>query len=52
VTPDPGDSGGCGCSIPGRSPLGATTLLLAAGVACLGARRARVRRSGQSSGRA
>jgi Bacterial Ig-like domain/LVIVD repeat len=45
-----GDSGGCGCSVPGRSrsPLSAASLLVM-GAAWLATRRPRARRRGQSS---
>lgn len=42
---------GCGCSVPGRSPLGAGSLLLA-GLAWLGARRGRTRRQRNRVGQA
>ncbi len=48
---DSGDNGGCGCSVPGRAPAGVASLLLA-GLALLGNRRARARRSRQRSGNA
>lgn len=48
---DAGQGGGCGCSIPGRSPLGAASFLLAF-AAWLGCRRARAGRRSQSAGRA
>ncbi len=43
------DTGGCGCSVPGRAPAGAASLLLA-GLAWLGGRRARARRRSRRSG--
>ncbi len=51
VTPTAADPAGCGCTVPGRAPAGAASLLLA-GLALLGNRRARARRSGQRSGQA
>jgi Bacterial Ig-like domain len=51
VPPVVADPAGCGCTVPGRAPAGAASLLLA-GLALLGNRRARARRGGQRSGRA
>jgi Bacterial Ig-like domain len=45
------DPAGCGCTVPGRAPAGAASLLLA-GLALLGNRRARARRRGERSGQA
>jgi MYXO-CTERM domain-containing protein len=45
------DPGGCGCSVPGRSPLSAASLLLT-GLAWLGTRRNRTRRQRNCVGQA
>jgi Bacterial Ig-like domain len=51
VATNPADPGGCGCSVPGRSPFSAASLLFA-GLAWLGTRRARARCQRQSFGQA